>query len=116
MAAKKPKKEKLPEPFWNELVSVYFDFCRSKFNENPSFDGSAPKDLKNIIQSLHKRAVDSNVEWDLAMAKQRLWKFLEFSFQDYWLRNNFLLSNINRQKDKIFFNIRSAILKTKTNG
>lgn len=104
---KRVKKE--PEPFWNELVKVYFDFCREKFNENPSFDGSAPRDMKAIIKSLHERADKSNIEWTLPVAQFRFYNFLEFAYQDYWLSKNWLLSNINRQKDKIFFNIRAAI-------
>jgi hypothetical protein len=107
---KKPKKEKAaPEPFWNELVEVYFNFCREKFHEPPSFDGSAPRDLKAIIKTLHDRAIKSNIEWTLPVAQFRFNNFLEFAYQDKWLKDNFLLSNINRQKDKIFFNIRAAI-------
>lgn len=106
---KKPKKEKVVEPYWNDLVEVYFNFCREKFNESPSFDGSAPRDLKAIIKTLHERSDKSNVEWTLNVATFRFHNFLEFAFQDYWLSKNFLLSNINRQKDKIFFNIRAAI-------
>jgi hypothetical protein len=113
---RKLKKEKSPpEPFWNELVSIYFNFCREKFNEEPSFDGSSPRDLKLIIKSLRERAEKSNIEWTLDTSKNRLHNFLSFAYQDIWLRNNFLLSNINRQKDKIFFNIRAAINKQTAN-
>jgi len=103
------KKEKVIEPYWKELVKVYFDFCREKFSEEPSFDGSAPRDMKTIVKCLHERATKSNVEWTLDVAQFRFHNFLEFAYQDVWLAKNFLLSNINRQKDKIFFNIRSAI-------
>ncbi len=46
------------------------------------------------------------------MTKQqltRLYLFLQEFYKDTWLRNNFLLSNINRQKDKIFFNAANAV-------
>lgn len=101
----KTKIKKEIEPFFNELVLVYFHFCCEKFNREPSFDGSSPRDLKNIIKSLHKRAISSNIEWNLEASQQRLYKFLEYAYQDKWLRYNFLLSNILRQKDKLFFNI-----------
>ena len=115
MASKKLKKEKVIEPFWNELVEVYFNFCREKFNEAPSFDGSSPRDMKSIIKTLHERAIKSNIEWTLESSRSRFHNFLLFAYQDSWLKNNFLLSNINRQKDKIFFNIRAAIQKQPAN-
>lgn len=106
---KKQKKE--PIPFWNELVQVYFTFCRDKFNEPPSFDGSAPRDMKTIIASLKKRCEEKGIEWSLLEATVRWGKFLDFAFQDKWLKENFMLSNINRQKDKIFFNISRSYIK-----
>lgn len=113
--ARKAKEKSTPELYWNELVSVYFDFCREKFNEDPSFDGSSPRDMKSIVKSLRERAEKNNIEWTLDTAKFRFHKFLDFSFQDSWLSKNFLLFNINRQKDKIFYNIRAAINKQQLN-
>lgn len=111
----KKVKKSTPEPHWNELVEVYFSFCRQHFDETPSFDGSAPRDLKSIIKSLRERAEKLSLYWDLDTARFRLHKFLEFAIKDNWLKNNWLLFNINRQKDKIFFNIRKSILQTPTN-
>lgn len=102
---KKEKKEKKIEPHWSDMVAVYFDFTKSKFHDIPSFDGSAPRDLKNIIESLRKRAEDKNVEWTKEVAIVRFRHFLEHAYMDRWLSENWLLMNINRQKDKIFFNI-----------
>lgn len=96
------------EPFWSELVQTYFSFCRDNFNEDPSFDGSAPKDMKNIISSLRLRAEKSNIQWTADVAVLRWKKFLEFAVKDKWLSENFLLQNINRQKDKIFFKIQQV--------
>lgn len=109
----KAKKEKAPaEPFWNELVEIWFNFCKKKFSEPPTFDGSAPRDLKFIISTLHDRAVISDVEWTLEVATARFQKFLEFAYSSSeWLQKNWLLSNLNRQKDAIFFNIRAAANK-----
>lgn len=103
--AKKEKQSKKPEPYWNDLVGVYFDFTKSKFHDIPSFDGSAPRDLKTIIQTLRKRAEDKSVEWTVEEATTRFRLFLEHAYLDKWLCDNWLLQNINRQKDKIFFNI-----------
>lgn len=102
---KKQKQPKKPEPYWNDLVGVYFDFTKCKFNDVPSFDGSAPRDLKTLIQTLRKRAEEKNVEWTLEVATTRFRHFLEHAYLDRWLSENWLLQNINRQKDKIFFNI-----------
>lgn len=102
---KKEKKTKVVEPHWQDLTSLYFQFCKEKFNEIPSFDGSGPRDLKNIVQALRKRAEDKQVEWTHEVATTRFRHFLEYCYADRWLQDNFLLQNINRQKDKIFFNI-----------
>lgn len=111
MATKKIKKEKVIEPFFKDMVEVWFLFCREKFQESPTFDGSAPRDLKSIIKTLRERAVHSNIEWTSDIAKLRFKNFLDFAWEDYWLKNNWLLFNINRQKDKIFFNIKSSLNK-----
>lgn len=97
--------KKIPEPFWSDCVNVYFTFCKENFNEIPSFSGSSPRDLKNIIITLRKRCEAQGSEWSYEAATGRLKHFLEHCFADNWLRDNFLLSNLDRQKDKIFFNI-----------
>jgi len=102
---KQKKEKKAPELYWNELVSVWFQFCKEKFNDVPTFDGSSPRDLKTIISTLRKRCEDTKHDWSYEAATGRFKHFLEYAFQDKWLSENFLLSNINRQKDKIFFNI-----------
>lgn len=104
--AKAKKEKKPPEPFWNEQVGVYFDFTKGKFHDvPPSFDGSAPKDLKTILETLRKRAEEKNIEWTHEVATTRFRHFLEWAYMDRWLSENWLLQNINRQKDKIFFKI-----------
>lgn len=107
---KKEKKEKVIEPFWNDFVGIYFDFTKIKFNDVPSFDGSAPRDLKTIIQTLRKRAEEKNIEWTHDVATSRFRHFLEWAYLDKWLSDNWLLQNINRQKDKIFFAITKQYL------
>ena len=110
---KKPKKvRKPPEPHWNDLVDVYFNFCGIHFKEEPVFDGSAPRDLKSIVKSLRERTESIPLEWTLDLAKLRLYSFFKFAHDNSeWLRKNWLLSNLNRQKQSIFFSIRAAIEK-----
>jgi hypothetical protein len=98
------KPNKRAEAFWQELVSTYFQFCREKFHDVPTFTGSAPRDLKNIITTLRRRAEKKFDEWDMEHATIRLRLFLEYAYEDEWLRENWLLSNIYRQMDKIIFN------------
>lgn len=97
------KEKKPPELYWQDFVTAYFDFTESKFSEVPSFDGSAPRDLRTIIQTLRKRAQDAQIEWTKEVAMSRFNTFLEYAFSDWWLSENWLLSNINRQKDKVFY-------------
>jgi hypothetical protein len=108
---KKTKKVKIPEPFWNELVSLYFSFCSHHFQDIPSFDGSQPRDLKNIVVAMRKRATHAKMEWTELLARRMLNVFLKFAYQDKWLRENFIPFNLNRQKDKIFFQIKQQQLK-----
>lgn len=103
--AKTKKEKQPPEPFWNEIVGIFFDFTKSRFGDAPSFDGSAPRDLKNILSVLRKRAEDKGVEWTYEVATTRFRHFLEWAYMDNWLRQNWLLMHINRYKDKIFFAI-----------
>ena len=100
---KKEKKPKVVEPYWQDFVNTYFEFTKSKFTATPSFDGSAPRDLKAIIQTLKKRAEEVGIEWTKEVAMQRFTLFLQYAFSDWWLSENWLLQNINRQKDKIIF-------------
>lgn len=92
---------------WQKLVETFFTFYEKKFDgEKPSFDGSAPRDLKSIADSLKKRANDSGLEWTEEIATHRLDKFLDAAFKVSWLQDNFLLFNLNRQKDKIFLTLK----------
>lgn len=102
-------KEKKIRQHWQKIVSTYFEFCREKFGENPSFDGCCPRDLGMIIDAIEKKAVEKNIEWSESTAIKSLNIFLDYSFKDEWLQKNFLLFNLNRQKDKIFYKIKSVL-------
>lgn len=105
----KAVKNKSVRPFWAKVVETYFSFCMDKFGENPSFDGASPRDLGMLMDAIQKKAEEKQMVWTEELAVKSLSVFLEFSFKDRWLQDNFLLFNLNRQKDKIFFNIKSAM-------
>lgn len=109
---KKIKQPKKIEPHWSEMVELWFKFCRDNFGDDPTFDGSSPRNLKSIIKSLRERAEHSGYEWTIGTARYRFTRFLEFAIKDNWLRNNWMLFNIDRQKDKIFFQIRKSTNQT----
>lgn len=106
----KAKKEKPVTQHWQALVETYFVFCEKVFSERPSFDGSTPRDLKSIVDELERRAKFNDQEWTSELACKMLESFLVFAYKDSFLKNNFLLFNINRQKDKIFFAIKQRKL------
>lgn len=99
------KKKEDSEPYWGELVKVYFSFCFEKFNEKPSFSGSDPSDMHRIIECLKTRAHEKGIEWTQDVATLRWRGFLGVAYKDDWLSKNWLLSHLNRQKDKIFLNL-----------
>lgn len=100
-------KEKKITEHWQSIVETFFSFYEKNFEgEKPSFDGSAPRDLKAIAEVLKKRAELSNVVWTEQTAIIRLSLFLEAAYKIDWLRDNFLLFNLNRQKDKIFLTVK----------
>ena len=100
---KKTKQQLEPEPYWQLLVTTFFDFCRQNFGQSPSFDGSSPRDMKSIIKILKKRCEDHGVEWSEDEAIKRWRAFLEYANTDEFLHGTFVLSNLNKFKDKIFF-------------
>lgn len=111
---KKTQKEKTE--FFTEMISVYFRFYENNFGLKPSFDGSAPRDLKMIVEAMKSRSLENGVEWTLQIAEAMLNKFLEYAIKEVWLKENFFLFNLNRQKDKIFFKIKSQNNGTSKDG
>jgi len=101
---KKKKKPVEVMEHWPDLIKTFFDFCVKYFREKPSFDGSSPRDMKAIIIVLKKRAEAETVAWTKEEATRRFNGFLVGAYKDQWLRQNFILSNLNKFKDKVFFN------------
>lgn len=105
------KNEEPPEPFWDLLVKTWFDFGIEKFHVTPSFQGQDPKIFKRIIHRLKKRAAEKKVDWNQDTGPARLKIFLEMAYSDKWISENFLLSNLEKQFDKVIQN--QASKKTK---
>jgi hypothetical protein len=101
---KKSKAEETPEPYWEQLVEVWFSFGEKKFRERPSFDGQDPKIFKRIIHRLKKRAEIKQNEWNEATAPQKLQQFLDAAFTEEWLSKHFILPNLEKQFDIVIQN------------
>jgi hypothetical protein len=113
MAKRKTKEELEIELHWNLMVKIFFEFYKQNFSgEKPSFDGSAPRDLKNIVLAIKKRAEDKGAEWTPVLAEAMIVRFLEVAYSDLWVRDNFMLHILNRKKDAIFI----KIIQTGKNG
>lgn len=100
------KKEKVTE-HWQALVDIWFKFYLEQKKEEPTFGGPEGKQLKEIVDRLRKRA-DKRREtkpelgpWDEKNACDTLLHFLQYAHGIEWIKNNFLLSNILKQFDKI---------------
>lgn len=109
-AAEKPKAEtpkKKPEdvtPHWEKMTATWFGFYEGKTTYKPTFDGAAAKSLKKIVQNLKKRSEGRGLDWTEGQAESTLLAFLDFAYKDGWLKDNFLLTNLDRQFDKIIAN------------
>ncbi|MDF2189312.1 DUF4373 domain-containing protein [Paraflavitalea sp. CAU 1676] len=92
------------EPYWDQLVKVWFDFGKEKFGVEPSFVRDDPKIFKRLIGMLKKRAEKAGKEWSETTAPQRLRYFLDGAYADPWLKEHFLLKNLETQFDKVIQN------------
>lgn len=114
------KKEKEPTEHWQALVDVWFKFYMDKKTEEPTFGGPEGKQLKEIVERLRKRAEkrrETKPElgpWDEQNACNTLLHFLQHAYKIDWINNNFLLSNLHKQFDKIIAD--AATGKTASNG
>ncbi len=100
-SAQKKKEGKVSTPHWEKLVELWFEFNIQKKGLKPSFKGSDPRDLKQILTNLQKRSESEGIEWTEETALNIFGLFLSTAIRGNWLKDNFLLSNINRQFDKI---------------
>jgi hypothetical protein len=94
-------KQKEVEPFWQQLVDVWFSFVKEKFGESPLFAGEDPKFLKSIIGKLKKRAATRKIEWTEVTGPERLKIFLNYAFADKWRAEHFLLKTLDAKFEEI---------------
>jgi hypothetical protein len=106
MAKRKTNLQKEEDMYWSHCVGVFFEFYKQNFlGEKPTFDGSAPRDLKNIVTAMKKRAEEKGVAWTKELAEKMLIKFLEVAISEPWIKDNFMPHILNRKKDSIFVKI-----------
>lgn len=86
---------------WQKIVDTWFDFYEAKIGAKPTFTGQSPKSLKKIIDLLQRRSVERQIAWTDDVAVDTFKKFLEYAYSLTWIKDNFLLQNLERQFDKI---------------
>ncbi len=91
---------------WQPCVKVYFDWYKNKFGFEPDFKGANPKYLKEILGKLKKLAAENKLEWTEKVATVYIRKLMDAGYKDKWIKENFLLKNINDQYSKIRANER----------
>lgn len=99
--SKNPKKEKTEILHWKKLVETWFSYYKNQFLIEPTFNGVAAKNLKEIIHRLEKMPRPQEKEWTEEYCIRVFSKFLEKANTDSWLQKNFLLTNLCNQFDKI---------------
>lgn len=90
------------EPYWNDLVKVWFDFHEANKLDEPSFAKKDPRTFKELIRRLKKRAFAKKQDWTVDNSCKSLNYFLTLAFKDDWLRKHFLLDNLLNQFDAIY--------------
>lgn len=105
------KSEEETEPYWQDLVKVWFDFHKANKLDKPSFAGKDPRTFQQLIHLLKKRASNRNQEWTLEHATGSLNYFLSLAFGEEWLRQHFTLENLVKQFDAVYH--RSILAKQK---
>ena len=100
--------DKPATPHWEVLVKTWFDLYEGWYGEKPSFEGADSRNLKAIVTNLQKRSESKGMEWTEEQSASAFTAFLTFARNDKWLKDNFLLQNLNRQFDKIITNAKNS--------
>ena len=100
-------KKNIKTEHWKPIVDMYFVWYKDKFGFEPDFNGVATKSLKQLIVKLQAVAQQNKIEWSEKNARGYLKKILTEAYEDEWLKQNFLLENINKQFSKIRANART---------
>ena len=94
--------------YWQRLVDTWFEFYKSKFEVEPTFNPVMAKNFKSIILNIKKLGTADGTIWSEEFATRLLHHFLNKAYGDKWLKENFLLTNLYSKFDSI-------VQKTKTN-
>jgi len=103
-SAQKKEKEEPATEHWAAIVKLWHDFYRENIGhgtEDPTFTGVHTKALKNIIANIKTRNEKKNFVWNEERAIFSFTHFLQYAYNLEWLRQNFLLPNLEKQFDKI---------------
>lgn len=87
--------------YYSLMTEVYFDFYQSMFNFKPTFSKVDGKMIKEIEAKIIDLSKQKNMEITKTRVRASFYKILDFATKDKWLKENFLLKNINSQFNKI---------------
>lgn len=96
-----------PMEHWQPCVKAYFDWFKTKYKFEPDFKAENPRMFKQILAKLRKVADENKVAWTEKNAIGYVIKLMNAAYEDKWLKENFLLKNINSQYSKIRANERA---------
>jgi len=98
-----PKKSKKNSEvfYWKKIIESWFQFYQSKFKTKPTFNAAAGKNLKSIMVRLEKMSKEKNIDWNEDVCLRSFMKFLNNAWEDDWLKQNFLLTNLSSKFDSI---------------
>lgn len=87
--------------YWKELVEKYYTFYQEKFGMKPDFSRKNTKIFKEIIEKVKRSAEQKGIDWTLENAVRELEYIFVAAYADKWLKENYLLQNINAQFQKL---------------
>lgn len=83
------------------MVEVYFNLYESLFNFKPTFQAIDGKMIKEIEAKIINVCTQKGLTITEKMIVSSFQKVLDYASKDKWLKENFLLKNINSQFNKI---------------
>ena len=87
---------------WKVLVDVWFEwYSIQRIGKKPDFTGSAPKDLKSIIEKVKNKCDANDYEWNEENAKKALNHFFNLALAYKFTSDKLLLSLFNKYFQEI---------------
>ena len=83
------------------LTDIYFEFYKSMFNFEPTFSQVDGKMIKEIGAKIINICNQKGLTLTEKIITSSFAKILDYASKDKWLKENFLLKNINSQFNKI---------------